>query len=335
MRAINHWSIGNVADIQFELRKRVRQRNEFWSILYSPESGQIQSIEPGQLKQANCLIVNYGKVRDILAGKLNQNDFKISFNEKLGVIDLVNITRPSEFIKIQRWKGWLSTGEYHGDPLSDLRIILFNDTGIIRVEATRAWATELKEKLDSNIAEDALPLFITDLADPHQLFGFANINLINIIERGYWENRLWSFIDHALVQKILYHGQQIRTNSPPVAGSMFFTRINQYSPYRGVTDDQTIISHSGRGRHISVFLKDGGVWAQSHYETGSAIDQLVGNFSVAIINGNDPDNFYSWAELPALMLRQSHPFELVPEWPYQSPPNVLYKANNLDIGVLT
>ncbi|CAB4241913.1 hypothetical protein UFOVP71_451 [uncultured Caudovirales phage] len=323
-----------MAEIQFELRKRVRQRNEFWSILYDPNSGQIQSIEPGQSKQANCLVISYAKVKDILAGKLNQNDFKISFNENLGAVDLVNITRPTEFIKKHVWKGWLSTSEYHGDPLSDLRIILFNDTGIIRVESTRAWATDLKEKLDRDIAENDLPLFITDSDDPHQLLGFVNVNLIDIIERGYWESRLWSFMDHGLVQKILYHGKQVRTNSPPVASGMFFTRINQYSPYRGVTDDQTIISHNGRGRHISVFLKDGGVWAQSHYEPGSAIDQLIGNFSVAIINGDDPDDFYSWAELPALMLRQPHPFELLTKWPHQTLPNVLYKANNLDIGVL-
>ena len=323
-----------MGEIKFELRKRVRQRNEFWSITCDVGSGRIRSIEPGQSSLANCLIVSYAKVKGILAGHTNQNDYKIAFNEKLGALDLVNITRPNDFVKKHVWKGWLSTAEYQGDPLSDIRVILFNDTGIIRVEATRMWATEFKEKLDAESADDKLPLFITDSEDPHQLYGYVNVNLAEIIERGYWENRLWSFMDHGLVQQILYHGQQVRVNSPPVANSQFFTRINQYSPYRGVTDDQTIISHNGRGRHISVFIKDGGIWAQSHYEQGSAIDHLIGNLSVAITRTDDPDDFHSWAELPALMLRQPYPFKLVEEWPYRSPPHVLYKANNLDIGVM-
>lgn len=324
-----------MGEIKFELRKRVKQRNEFWSIAYDPDSGQLKSIEPGQSKLANCLIVSYAKVKGILSGNINQNDFKIAFNEKLGALDLVNITRPNEFVKKHVWRGWLSTGEYQGDALSDLRVILFNDTGMIRVEATRQWAAEFKEKLDAESTEDTLPLFITDNEDPHQLFGHVDIVLAEIIERGFWESRLWSFMDHGLVQKILYHGQQVRINCPPVANSQYFTRINQYSPYRGVTDDQTIISHIGRGRHISIFLKDGGIWAQSYYEQGSAIDHLIGNLSVAITKTDDPDDFYSWAELPALMLRQPYPFELVAEWPYQSLPHVLYKANNLDIGVMS
>lgn len=320
-------------ELKFELRRRKRTLHEFWTINYDKTSGQIESIEPGNNLSAVGLVVSYGKIKNILAGKINQNDFRVSFNEKLGALDLVNVTRPTEFIKKHVWKGWTSTGEYQGDPLSDLRVILFNDTGILRVEATRAWSTALSEKLDREASDTNLPFYITDTDDPHQLFGTFNVNLVNIIERGFFEIRLWSFMNHSLVQQILYHGQRIRMNTPPMSNGLFFTRINQFSPFRGVTDDQTILSHSGRGRHISVFIKDGGVWAQSYYEPGCAIDQLNGNFAVALIRSNDPDDFYSWAELPALMLRQPYPFELVAKWPYQTPPSVLYKANNLDIGV--
>ena len=180
-----------------------------------------------------------------------------------------------------------------------------------------------------------VPLYITDQGDPHQLFGTVTVNVEEIIERGFWETRLWAFMDHDIVQQILYQGQKIRMNILPIASNLFFTRISTYSAYSGVTDNQTILSHSGKGKHISVFLKDGGVWAQSYYELGSPIDQLVGNLSVAIVLENDPENFVAWAELPALMLRQNYPFELLPEWQYQSRPNVLYKANNIDIGVMS
>lgn len=324
-----------MADIEFELRKRKRQPNEFWSINYDTHTGKILSIEPGQSKSASSLVVSYPKVKNLLAGTINQNDFRVAFNEKLGALDLVDIKKPLAFKKKHVWRGWLSTSEYQGDPLSDIRVILFNDSGIIRVETTRAWSTELKERLDNSHAEDTVPMFITDDEDPHQLFGNSNVRLIDVIERGYYEARLWSFMDHDLVQKILYQGQRIRINIPPVASNLFFTRIQNYSPYTGVADDQTVLSHRGRGKHISVFLKDGGVWAQSHYEQGSPVDQLVGNLPVAIINGNDPEGFVSWAELPALMLRQHHPFEIVDKWPHHAAPSLLYKANNLDIGVMS
>ncbi len=324
-----------MADIEFELRKRKRRPSEFWSINYDTTSGKILSIEPGQSKFSNSLVVSYPKVKGLLAGITNQNDFRVAFNEKLGALDLVDIKKPTGFKKRHVWRGWLSTGEYHGDTLSDIRAILFDDTGIVRIETTRAWSTELKEKLDQSQAEDTLPIFITDDEDPHQLFGHTNVKLVDVIERGFFETRLWSFMDHDLVQKILYQGQRVRINIPPVASSLFFTRIKSYSPYTGVADDQTVLSHCGRGKHISVFIKDGGVWAQSHYEQGSPVDQLVGNLPVAVINGTDPESFVTWAEMPALMLRQHHPFEIVDKWPYQSLPSLLYKANNLDIGVMS
>ena len=323
-----------MADIEFELRKRKRQPNEFWSVNYDSLTGKILSIEPGQSKLANCLVVSFPRVKSLLAGTTNQNDFRVAFNEKLGALDLVDVRKPTAFKKKHIWKGWLSTSEYYGDPLSDIRVILFNDTGIMRIETTRAWSTELKERLDNSHAEETLPIFVTDDEDPHQLFGHTSVGLVDVIERGFFETRLWSFMDHALVQKILYQGQRIRINIPPVASNLFFTRMQNYSPYTGVADDQTVLSHNGPGRHISVFLKDGGVWAQSHYEPGSPVDQLVGNLPVAVIKGSDPEGFVTWAEMPALMLRQPHAFEIIDKWPHQTPPSLLYKANNLDIGVM-
>ena len=324
-----------MAEIKFELRKRKRNPTEFWSINYDPNSGKILSIEAGQSKLVNSLVVSYPKVKNLLAGVTNQNDFRVAFNEKLGALDLVDVKRPTEFKKKHVWRGWLSTSEYYGDPLSDIRVILFNDTGMVRVEATRAWSTQLKERLDRSQVEDVLPLFITDEEDPHQLFGYTNAKLVDIIERGFYETRLWSFMNHDSVQKILYQGQKVRINVPPVASNLFFTRIQNYFPYSGVADDQTVLSHQGRGKHISVFVRDGGVWAQSHYEHGSPVDQLVGNLPVAVIRGNDPEAFVAWAELPALMLRQPHPFEIIDKWPHLAPPSLLYKANNLDIGVMS
>lgn len=324
-----------MADIQFELRKRTRTRQEFWSIRYDVNSGFISSIEPGSTPASDCLIVTYAKVKDILAGRLNQNDYRVAFNEKLGALDLVDIKRPTEFKKKHVYVGWLSAGEDELDIFSSLRIILFADTGILRVEASRDWSTGLRETMDKQSDVASVPLFISDIEDPHQLLGHTKVDLVDIVERGYWEKRLWAFMDHEIVKSILYHGQSIRINMPPVARELSFGRISQYSPYTGIIDESSILSHVGHGRHISVFCKNGGVWAQSHYEKGSAIDHLVGNLRVAVINGNDPDAFVAWAEMPALMLRQHHPFEILPEWQYQNRPSLLYKANNIDIGVIS
>jgi hypothetical protein len=324
-----------VAEIQFELRKRVRTRQEFWSVRYDVQSGFISSIEPGNVLAPDCLTVTYAKVKDILAGRLNQNDYRVAFNEKLGALDLVDIKRPTEFKKKQVYVGWLSAGEDELDIFSPLRIILFSDTGTLRVEASRDWSTSLRETMDKHSDMTTVPLFISDIEDPHQLLGHTKVDLVDIIERGYWEKRLWAFMDHDMVKNILYHGQSIRINMPPVARELSFGRVRQYSPYTGIIDESSMLSHVGHGRHVSVFCKNGGLWAQSHYEKGSAIDHLVGNLRVAVVNGNDPDAFVAWAELPALMLRQHHPFEILPEWQYQTRPSLLYKANNIDIGVLS
>lgn len=323
-----------MADIQFELRKRKKVRQDFWSIKYNVNNGYIESIEAGNKLLPDHIVVSYARVRDILAGKLNQNDYRVTFNEKLGVLDLVDIKRPAEFKKKHVWVGWLSAGESNSNIFSPLRVILFVDTGIMRVEASREWSTSLRENMNRRTDLDDIPFFISDIEDPHQLLGHDKIILSEIIERGYWEKRLWAFMDHDNVQQLLYQGLQIRINLPPVASDISLTRINQYSTFTGIVDESSLISHSGPGKHISVFIKDGGIWAQSHYEKGNAIDHLVGNLQVAIIKGNDPEDFVTWAEMPALMLRQRHPFEILPNWQYQARPNLLYKANNLDIGVL-
>ena len=323
-----------MANIQFELRKRTKVRQDFWSIKYNVNNGHIESIEAGNKLLPDHIVVSYAKVKDILAGKLNQNDYQVTFNEKLGALDLVDIKRPTEFKKKHVWTGWLSAGESTTNILSPLRIILFADTGIIRVEASRNWSTSLGESMDRRSDLNDIPFFISDIEDPHQLLGYDKILLADIIERGYWEKRLWAFMDHDNVQRLLYQGLQIRINMPPVASEISLSRINQYSPFTGIVDESSVISHSGPGRHISVFTKDGGIWAQSHYEKGNAIDHLMGNLRVAVVKGDDPEDFVAWAEMPALMLRQHHPFEILPNWQYQSRPNLLYKANNLDIGVL-
>jgi hypothetical protein len=335
MEVKNHWSIGNVADIEFELRKRKKVRQDFWSIKYNVHNGYIESIEAGNKLLPDHLIVSYAKVKDILAGKLNQNDYRVAFNEKLGALDLVDIKRPREFKKKQVWVGWLSAGEAGLNIFSPLRIILFGDTGIMRVEASREWSTSLRETMDRRTDLEDVPFFISDVEDPHQLLGHDKIRLVDIVERGYWEKRLWGFMDHDNVQRILYQGLQIRINMPPVASELSLTRMAQYSPFTGIIDESSVISHRGRGKHISIFTKDGGIWAQSHYEKGNAIDHLIGNLRVAVVKGDDPEDFVAWAEMPALMLRQPQPFEILPDWQYQSTPSLLYKANNIDIGVLS
>ena len=322
-------------EIQFELRHRNKQRPEFWSVRYNTTNGNILGIEPGQLHSADCLIVPYFKVKHLLSGAQNQNDFKVIFNENIGSLDLVDLKMPGLFKKKHTWISWLSAGEFEFNDQSPLRFILFSDTGTIRVESNRVWSTELKEKMENEKIDDGLPFFITDNEDPHQLFGNEQVKVIDIIERGFWEKRLWSFMDHEQVSKILYHGQNIRINMPPIAKNISFTRVREYSPFSGVLDDQTIISHKGHGKHISLFVKNGGLWAQSHYHQGSPLDQITGNLRVAIVKNYDLESFVCWADLPTLMLRQPHAFELIPEWRYDTPPMVLYKANNLDIGVMS
>lgn len=324
-----------MTEIQFELRKRNIKRPEFWSLKYNSSSGSILSIEPGQSHDANCLILPYFKVKNILNGSANQNDFKIVFDENVKSLNLIDLKTAVTKRKKHNWVGWLSAGEFQHNDLSNLRFILFTDTGILRAESNRAWSTELKEKMEIESIENTIPFYITDNEDPHQLFGTDSISLIDIVERGFWEKRLWSFMDHELTSKILYHGQGIRINMQPISPEISYIRVKEYAGFSGVIDEQTILSHKGFGKHISIFRKDGGIWAQSYYQIGSPIEQLSENLKVAVLSGEDLESFSYWAELPILMLRQPYPFELIPEWQYDTLPTVLYKANNLDIGVLS
>ena len=323
--------------IQFELRKREKKRNEIWSVKYNIHTGQILAIEPGATTDNDRLVLSFARVRELLEGKKNQANFRVGFNDVIGALDLIDVRSPkpvSNSKTKQRNRGWLTIGEYQGDTDADLRAVLFNDHGILRIEASRLWASGAKEALAHEDSTEAIPFFITDMEDPHQLLGHGEIKLTDIVERGFWETRLWSFIDHEIVTRILYQGQRIRINLPPVAQEMFFTRLSQYSEFTGIIDDQTIMSHIGPGKHVSLFVKDGALWAQSHYQPGCSIDQLKGHLQIAVINGCDLESFVSWAWLPALLLRQPQPFEVLPDWSHQQPPSALYKANNIDIGVL-
>lgn len=323
-----------MSELKFELRRRQKKVSEFWSVIYNEHNGKIISIEPGQVKNANSITLNYARVKKLLSGEINQNDYRVSLNENLGALDLVDIKKPLEYKKKHVYRGWLSAGESESYSNTPLRAILFADTGHIRFEASRAWTTKIKQGLDKNVVSDNIPFFISDIEDPHNLFGHDKIDLAEIIERGFWEKRLWAFMDHDVIQHILYHSQEIRINMPPVANGLTLVRTAHHAPFTEIIDEKTIISHRGAGKHISVFSKDGSLWAQSHYQQGCAIDNIAGNLTVAILTQPDPDYFVAWAEMPALMLRQEHPFELIPNWPAHITPSLLYKANNLDIGVL-
>ena len=322
-----------MSELKFELRRRQKTQPEFWSVIYDEHNGKIKSIEPGRAKLANSLVLNYARVKHILSGSINQNDYRVSFNENLGALDLVDIKRPAEYKKKHVYRGWLSASETTDYESASIRAVLFIDTGHIRFEASRVWTTKIKQGLDKDIVAD-IPFFISDTEDPHLLFGHDNIKLSEIIERGFWEKRLWAFMNHDLVTRILYQGQEVRINMPPVARSLTFNRTLHHAPFTEIIDEKTVISHAGPGKHVSIFAKDGSLWAQSHYITGCAIDQLVGNVPVAVLSAADPEYFVAWAEMPALMLRQPHPFELIANWPEHITPSLLYKANNLDIGVL-
>lgn len=323
-----------MSELKFELRRRDRKRHEFWCVYYDQYSGKIKSIEPGSTQVAGALIVDYARVKKLLAGEINQNDYRVALNENLGVLDLVDIKRPAEYKKRQVYHGWLSTAETDSYATAPLRATLYIDTGHIRFEASRIWTTQIKQSMDRNVHVDNIPFFISDIEDPHNLFGNDEIDLAEIIERGFWEKRLWAFMDQNLIQKILYHGQEIRVNMPPVASGLVLCRTAHHSQFSEIIDECTVLSRPGPGLHLSVYSKNGSLWAQSHYSTGCAIDQVSGNLSVAILSQPDPDYFVAWAEIPALMLRQHHPFELISNWPDHMVPSLLYKANNLDIGVL-
>lgn len=323
-----------MADIQFVVRKRSSKNTNFWSIFYEFDNGKITSIVPGKTSSADALVVPYNSVKDILSGFKNQNDYRVKFNEVLGALDIVKYSETIESLNKQLWKTWLSAREYEGNPVSSLRLILFNDIGVLRIEADRVWTTSIKESMEKEtLIYDSLSIYIADEQDPHVVFGMLQISLNELIERGYYEIRLWAFMDHAIVQNILYRGQRVQMNMPPVADSMCFFRASAYYTFSGVVEAQTTISRYGKGKHISIYAEENKLWAKSHYERGSAIDLIVGDLPLVILSKDDPDYFHSFAELPALMMRQEHPFLISDNWPYSTSPYVLYKANSLDIGV--
>ena len=322
-------------EIEFEVRTRKRVRHDFWSIEYNPDDGNILKIEPGKTFSAGKITVTFARIQKLLDGSANQNDFKIDFNEDLGALDLVDVKKirhNKKFIK-NSWFSWLGCPDWGDNNYqADIRFVLFEDTGMLRIEAGRRWITQYCESASQNPTID---LFITDINDPHILFSKLTVPIVSLVQQGYWEKRLWSFMSHDIVQHVLYHGQGLRINLAPVAKTACLFRFKEYFSFSGIVDDQVQLSHNGPGKHLTVYVKDNALWAQSHYQSGCAIDALVGNLKAAVILNNEPDHFIQWVELPALMMRQEHPFELVQEWTITDRPNLLYKASNLDIGVLT
>lgn len=320
-------------EFKFELRSRKSTASNFWSVFYNADTGDIEAIRAGEYKVPNALVVTFDRVKEFLSGERSQHNFKVKFDKTLGALDLIDQSKLPEVRNKHEWVSWLSAKTFQGNPVSAIRVILFNDTGIIRIEADRVWTTKIKEGFSQELNNYTIPIYIADEQDPHVIFGKESASLMSIAECGYWEGRLWSFIDHKIVQNILYHAQEIQVNVPPVTDSIFLLREDEYYPFSGVTEEQTVISHYGMGKHITIFLEGTEVWAQSHYKRGTGIDQLTGNLKLAVLSQDDPDYFAEWTELPALMLRQPHPFKILDNWQYPTMPHVLYKANNLDIGV--
>ena len=75
-----------MSELKFELRRRDKKRHEFWCVYYDEYSGKIKSIEPGGASKAGALVVDYARVRKILAGEINQNDYRVALNENLGAL---------------------------------------------------------------------------------------------------------------------------------------------------------------------------------------------------------------------------------------------------------
>jgi hypothetical protein len=314
--------------IQFELRPR-RKTHDFWSVRYDTADGRILGIEPGDVRSHDRLTVSYPKIKDILSGQQNQENYVVAFDEKIGSLDLVDARKSHQSRKKQNWKSWLSSTVFDQEERSDLKFVLFND-GMIRLESSRLWSTSVSE--NPNRAID-FPVYITAADDPHMFLGCFKVSTSEIIEKGYSEKRLYSFVDANTVDDILNDRQAIRVNVPPIAETLSLVRLKKYFSFTGIIDDQTSISHPGPGRHITLFVKNNAVWAQSHYHPGSPLGDLIGPLRAGMFQG-EPDNFLGWVEFPPLMLRQTSPFELISNWYGPNPPDLLYKANNLDIGVV-
>lgn len=318
--------------IQFELRKRQRNRPDFWTVTYDVHNGKILNIEPGQREEANTLVVSFARIQGILAGKENQNNYVVDYNEKVGVIDLIDLNQISRAKDSQQiWNQWLTQSTQSYIKFPDLKCIIFLDKKLLRIESSRAWSTRM---LETPSRIENFSIYITDQEDPHWLLGDIEISTTNLIEKGYCEYQLENFLLLSHIEDIKESTQSIRINLPPIAKSLSLHKEKVYYLFTGVADGQTIMSHSGVGKQITVFVKDSKLWAQSNYQPGSPIDDVIGNMQAGVFVNDDPDNFWGWVEFPALMLRQNKPFEIAKNWPQDLRPNLLYKANSVDIGVL-
>lgn len=314
--------------IKFGLRKRSTDRG-FWSVRFDVNNGKIVSIEPGDSMAADRLVVSYAKVKNILAGLENQENFRVSFDNKIGDLDIINVKVNHPVKKRQTWNSWLTSAEVKETNLCDIKCVFFEDQ-ILRIEASRRWSTKLAENPNRI---PSFSVYVTDEQDPHLFLGMFSVPTARLIEKGYYETRLYAFMNPSIVDAVMLEKYKIRVNLPPVAETMEMVRYKKYFPFTGIIDDQTVISHGGEGKHVTLFLKGQEIWAQSHYHPGSAIDDVKGSIRAGMFL-DDPDNFLGWIEFPALMLRQSVPFKVLGTWSRSRPPDLLYKANNIDIGVL-
>lgn len=323
-------------DIQFEVRKRKRVHNEFWTVQFNIDTGNLVKIHAGQHGAHDAIVVGFNDVKDILTGRISQSRFRVVFDPDLGSLNLIDKFkwRPKRNDQTPDWYHWFSIPDW-AEPFNtrqdDLTAILF-ENGVVRFEGSRKWLTQLME---GQFQGNALDVYVTDLSDPHILFGKEKLDIHKLIQVGFEEKRLWSFVDHEIVQHVLYHGQGIRINIPPLIQSFNFFRIKDYYEFTGVIDDHLTLSKPGPGKHVSLYLKDNVVWGQSHYHKGSPVESIFGNLRLALLENEDPNSFLGWVEIPPLLLRQTHPFEVVGNWQSNRPPRVLYKASNVDIGVLT
>jgi len=309
-------------------------RPKLWTIIYEPIRGAIRSIVAGHKNVDNSLVVPLARVTRILAGTSNQNNYRVLFNEKLGVMDLIEITGLAALKKKIAAPAWLTVAEGQYAQSAGLHATLFSNNGVLRIEATRQVIRQCKEMLSKGRINDKLSIFMTDESDPHILLGRLDMTLTELLEHGHCDVILWSVINHDIVSEILYRNKRVRINMPQVAGSISFVRTNEYVRYLGTVEDHLTMSHRGNGKHITIFLHEGKILAHSHFAIDSPINTCVGNMNIALLNGDDPNMFVKWATLPALLLRQPEPFEIAAEWPNDMPLHVLYTTHNLDIGVL-
>lgn len=318
-----------MADIKFSIRKRKKAKQEFWSVEYN-DKGNITKISPGvQADNPSSLSVSYSKIQNILSGAESQSNYIVTINEKIGALDLVDRRSISEYkVSENNYNQWHSISLYEESENPELKFVLFPDKGIIRLEPNRIWTTRAMENRQS----EPLKIYITDSTDPHILLGNIDIKLQPLLEKGYSEFSLWDLINPLVIDDIIHKDKNIRLNFSKISKGVVFVRAEKYYTFNGTSEMQTIISHSGPGTHITLYIKNNTLWAQSHYTPGCPIDDITGNIKGALIKGDDPDYFVDWVELPALMLRQNTPFQIA-NWPDNTPVNLLYKANNLDVGV--